>query len=138
AIEQKEKSVAAGLSEQFARLAFEFRIKKHRRLDGVPIMNVMRRNLEIPHEFSRVRIQRNDAARVEIVARSRFAGQDRVGISNSPIKKIQRWVVGASHPSHSATEEDRIGVFRPSFGTGLTGLWLGVPSPLNRAGFGIN
>src|SRR5262245_24574208 len=115
AVEQEEKSITAGLPEQLPRLALEFSIKEHRCLHCVPVVNVMGRDLVIPNEFSSVWIERNDAASVEIVSGARFARQNGIGISNSPVKKIQRRIISARHPRHAAAEENCIAILRPSF-----------------------
>src|SRR2546430_2339395 len=88
AIKQEIKSVAAGLREEFARFAFEFGVEENGRLHGVPIVNIVRRRLEMPDEFAGVGIERDDGAGVEIVAGTAFTGEDRVGIAGAPVEKI--------------------------------------------------
>ena len=66
AVEDKEVAVARSLHEHLARLAVEVGVDKYRRFDCVPIMRVVRRDRKAPDEFSRVGIERDDAAGVEI------------------------------------------------------------------------
>src|SRR5882724_3402312 len=138
AIEQEIKSVAAGLREEFARLAFEFGVEKNGRLHGIPIVNVVRRRLEMPDEFAGVGIERDDGAGVKIVAGAAFTCEDGIGISSAPVEKIQIGIVGAGHPSHAAAVSYGVGIFRPSFGAGFAGFWRGEPLPLFRASFWID
>src|SRR5260221_5299922 len=88
AIEQEIKTVAAGLREKFARFAFELGVEKNGRLHGVPIVNVVRRRLEMPDEFAGVGIERDDGAGVKIVAGAAFACEDGIRISSAPVEKI--------------------------------------------------
>ena len=60
AIEQEEKTVAAGLRQKFFLLAVELRIEQDRRFHGVPIMHIVRGRLKIPGQFSGVGIERDD------------------------------------------------------------------------------
>jgi hypothetical protein len=89
AIEEKVKSVAAGLREELARFAIEFGVEQNGSLDGVPVMDVMWRGLEIPGEFSGVWIQRDDGAGVEIIAGSGVACEDRIGIAGAPVERLR-------------------------------------------------
>src|SRR5262249_1887353 len=68
AIEDEEVSVAAGLSDELTLLAFEFGVEKDGRLDGVPVVRVVRRGLEIPGKFAGVDVQGDDRFGVEIGA----------------------------------------------------------------------
>src|SRR5882724_12260334 len=138
AVKQEIKSVAAGLREEFARLALEFGVEKNGRLHGVPIVNVMRRRLEMPDEFAGVGIERDDGAGVKIVAGAAFTGEDGIGISSAPVEKIQIGIVGAGHPRHAAAVSYGVGIFRPSFGARFAGFWRGEPLPLFRASFWID
>src|SRR5580704_7423879 len=60
AIEHEKVTVARGLRQKLPRLAFDVSIKKDRRLGIVPVVRIMGRSLEIPNQFARVRIERND------------------------------------------------------------------------------
>ena len=75
AVQDKEVAVARGLHQHLARLAVEAAIHQHRDLGRIPIVRVVRRNLESPGELPGIRIQRDDAARPRIVAGARRAIQ---------------------------------------------------------------
>ena len=91
AVEHVEECVAIGVQHQCRILPWNLASDQHRRFGGVPIVRVVRRELEIPLQLSRLRIERQDAARVKIVARAhgtvvvgrRIAGgpEQRVGIA---------------------------------------------------------
>ena len=51
---------AQALADGKAEVAVDFTVDQNRRLLSIPIVNVVRRNLVIPDEFSRVRIERDD------------------------------------------------------------------------------
>src|SRR5690349_12593726 len=137
AVEDKEKRIAAGLSEKFARLAFELSVEQNRGFDGVPVVDVVRRRLKSPDELSRVWIEGDDRAGVKIFARPLVANENGIGIAGAPIEEIELGVVGSRHPSHAAAVEESVGIFRPSFGAGLAGIGFGVPAPLDGSGFRI-
>ena len=77
-------------------------IHQHRDLGRIPVVGVVRRNLESPGEFARIRIQRDDAAGPGIVAGARRAVQHRRRISGADEHQIQLRIVGAGIPHLSA------------------------------------
>src|SRR5579883_3515512 len=60
AIEHKKESVAAGLCQQFTGLATKGSVEEHRRLDGIPIVDIMRGGLKVPDELAGIRIERHN------------------------------------------------------------------------------
>src|SRR5260370_380392 len=137
AIQQKEKTIAAGLGEQLTGLAVEIGVEEHGGLHGVPVVHVVRRRLKIQSEFASVGIESHDGASIKIVAGAARTGEHRVGIASAPIEEVERRVVRSSHPGHAATVEDGVAVFRPGFRAGLSRVWSGVPAPLDFSGLGI-
>src|SRR5947208_15350803 len=89
AVEDKEKRIAAGLSEKLAWLALELGVEQNGSFDGVPVVHVVRRGLKGPDELSGVRIEGDDGAGVEIVAGPLVANENRIGIAGAPIEEIQ-------------------------------------------------
>ena len=136
-IEHEEKTITAGLREKFTRLAIEFAVEQNGCLDGVPVMHVVWRRLEIPYELPRVRIQRHDGTGVKIVAGPLLAREHRIGIARAPIEQVELGVIGAGHPRHAATVQHSVGVLGPRFRTRLAGVRLGVPAPLDGSRFRI-
>src|ERR1700751_501314 len=76
----------------------------------------MRSELEVPFQFSGVRIERNDAIGVEIVARAYGAIEIRRRIAGAPVQRVQIRIVGPGHPSRAATA--LIGFPWPAFRAG--------------------
>src|SRR5882724_9425391 len=70
AVENKEVAVARSLHQHLLGLAVKIRINEDRSLDGIPVMSIVRRRLERPHQLAVVGIQGNDTAGVEVVARA--------------------------------------------------------------------
>src|SRR5690348_877288 len=103
AVEDKEKRIAAGLSQKLTRLAFELGVEQNGRLHGVPVVDIVRRRLKSPDEFPRVRIEGDDRAGVKIVAGTLVANENGIGVARAPIEEIELRVVGSRHPSHAAT-----------------------------------
>src|SRR5260370_31506419 len=137
AIQEKEKPIAAGLREKLARLTLELGVKQYRRLDRIPVMDIVGRGLKIPGELPRVRVQSHYRTDIEIVTRPPLADHHRIGIAGTPINQIKLRVVGAGHPRHASTVEKGVRVFGPRFGARLTRIWLGVPTPLDDSGLCI-
>ena len=68
AVQQEIKSVAARLADQFAFAAFKICVEQNRRLRRIPVMDIMRRGLEVPGQFPRIRVQRNNCAGIKVIA----------------------------------------------------------------------
>src|SRR5439155_12912365 len=64
---------------------------------------IVRRELKVPLEPSRVRIERDDAVRIEIVARPLIRVPVRTGIADSPIHQIQIGIVRSGQPDRRTT-----------------------------------
>ena len=67
-IEDVEKAVAVRLYQQHAALALPACIDDHRRLGGIPVPQVVRRELVIPLQPASRWIEREDAVGVKVVA----------------------------------------------------------------------
>src|SRR6185436_11491455 len=68
AVEHIEKTIAIGLQQKLARLALPLGIDEHGRLLRVPVVNIVRRELEIPPELSCLRLQRKDRIAIQVVS----------------------------------------------------------------------
>ena len=92
----------------------------------------------IPDELAGIGIEGDDGGGVEIAAGPALSGEDGVGVAGAPVEEIEFGVVSAGHPRHAAAvlHGCRVG---PAIGVGLRSLarGVGVPVPLNVAGFGI-
>ena len=59
AIQHIEERIAIRLHNQFAIASFPFEIEQHGRFRGIPIVQVVRRELKMPLELAGIRIKRN-------------------------------------------------------------------------------
>ena len=71
-------------------------------MGGVPIVRVVRRELEIPAQFAGLDVESNEGASIEIVARTNVAIPVRTGIADAPVHQLQFGIVGARNPSGAA------------------------------------
>ena len=127
AIEHVEKSVAVRPEHRLGRRAAPVEIGQHGDLDGVVVVGVVRRELEVPLQLSGIRIERHDAVGVEIVARPQIRVPVRTGIPDAPERQVRRRIVGRRHPQRSAAGLPRVAF--PGFVAGLAGPGNRVEAP---------
>ena len=77
AIEHVEEAVAVGLHQQLARLPLPVDVDERRRFLRVVVPDIVRRELEVPLQLSRLRIEREDRIGVEVVAEAIVADRGR-------------------------------------------------------------
>src|ERR1700722_893054 len=70
AVKDEEVAIARRLHEHLARLSMEVRVNKHRSFHCIPVVRIVRRCHESPHQLARIRIDRDNAARVFVVPRT--------------------------------------------------------------------
>ncbi len=102
------------MRQKLALLAFELGVEENRGFDGIPVVDIVWRRLEIPDELSGIGVQRHNRAGVQIVAGAAFAGEHGIGVAGAPVKQIESGVVGSGHPGHAAAVKNRVAVFGPS------------------------
>jgi len=106
----------------------ERRIHQDRRLHGVPIMQVMRCELEMPAQFAGLQVDRQNAISVEIVAFTDVAVRIGKWIAGGPVQQSVLRIIGAGQPSGSATQIERGGI-APCFRTRLSRARNGPEAP---------
>ena len=89
AVEDIEDAVAIGPHHDFARLALPVDVGQHRDLCGVVVEFIVRRELVMPLQLSRVGIQRDDGAGIEIVAWPRISVPVGPGVPGAPVNEIE-------------------------------------------------
>ena len=100
-------------------------------------MCVVRRSLEVPRHLSRVGIERDERARVEVVALSALGREYRIRITCRHVQEVQLGIVGRRQPRHPSAMRHRVFV-RPCLGAGVAHLLRRrIPSPLALTGFGL-
>ena len=114
AIQRVHDAVAIGPQHHLARTALPLDIGQHRNLRGVPVHVVVRRELVIPLELSRVRVERHHRAGVQIVARAPVRIMRLARIPDPPERQVRVRIVGAHVPHRAAAGLPAI-VRRPGF-----------------------
>ena len=102
AIEDVEEPVAAGLNEKLSRPSFPRRVDEHGRLLRVPVPHVVRRELKVPFQAAASRVERDDGARIQIVAEPLVAVVVGTWIAGRPVHQAERGIVDARHPRRAA------------------------------------
>src|SRR4029077_12977352 len=69
-----------------------------------------RRELIVPLQFSRVRVERDDRIGVEVVAGPLLAVVIRADVADAPVRQIQLRSGGAGQPNRSAAVFPRVGI----------------------------
>ena len=98
-----KESAAIGLQQQLALPACKARIDQDQRFGGVPIVQIVRSELKMPAQFSRLSVERHHAIGVEIVAAALVAVGVREGIAGGPVQQSRFGIVGASQPGCRAS-----------------------------------
>src|SRR5580698_2182546 len=127
AVEHEEVSVTRGLHQHLPRLPAEFPIDQPRDLYSIPVVSIVWRSLKGPHQLTRVGIERDYRAGVEIVTGPGRTVQNRGGIARTPVNQIEIGIVCPGHPGHAAG-----GLIRSSRGRRT------VPLPLRFSGLWID
>src|SRR6185437_10577303 len=102
AVQHIQKAIAIGLYQQLARLALPGRIDQNRNLRGIVVVQIMRGELEVPHQLAVVWIERQHGVAVEVVTIAFTAVTARSGISGGPVQQVQRRIVGSREPCRHA------------------------------------
>src|SRR5260370_42029152 len=87
----------------------------------------MRSKLKVPLQLADLRVQRDDAVGIEIVAPARVAIVVFARVAGWPVNRIQLWIVGARKPCHRTSVFNALPL--PRFRTRLAGPWHGPESP---------
>ena len=115
-IQDVEESIAIALHQQFSGPAPEHFVDQQQRLLRVPVVGVVRRELEVPLEHSRLRCQRHHRVRVEVVSSPPLAIQVGTGVARRPVEQIQLGVIAARQPGRPTPSSQDVRVapgFRP-------------------------
>ena len=108
AIEHVEMPVAIGVHQQLARFAVKAPVDQHHVLVRVPVVRVVRRELEVPPALARRRIERDHGAGEQVVALAYRAVVERTRVADRPIQQIQLRVVRTGQPGRATAELPRI------------------------------
>src|SRR5579863_7436028 len=103
------------------------RIQQDRDLCGIVIVQIVWSELEMPLKLTGIRIQREHAVAVQIVALALAAEVTRRRISRRPIQEIQFRIIGTCDPG--GRTPGLPGISTPRFMAWLTGSWHCIKSP---------
>ena len=123
------------MHEQLALAALEGGVHQQHGLGGVPIVQVVRRELKVPELLSGFQIERQNAVGEEVVAQAFAAIGIRVRVADSPVEHLALGIVAAREPRGAAAEFDRAAA--PGFPSGFA-LARNCPvAPRELAGGGL-
>src|SRR5262249_24032518 len=114
-IEHIQKAVAIRLQQQLSRAPAIGRIGEHEWLRSIPIVQVMRSELIIPAQLSGLRLERQNAVRIEVGPFALIAVSGRIRIADRPKPRIGFGVVRASEPGLAASGWKRLALPRLRF-----------------------
>ena len=135
AVEHVEERVAVREEHQLALLAAERRVGQHRDLRRIPVVDVVRRELEVPLQLAGVGVEGHHRVGVEVVALPHRAVVVRAGVAGAPVQEVQLRVVGAGHPGRRPAGAP--GVAGPGAVVGMVRPRRGVKAPLARAALDV-
>ncbi len=133
AIEHVEQAVAIGGHDHLGRSLLQRNRREHRHLRRIPIVQIVRRELIVPAQLARVDVERDERARVQVVALAILSVVRGIRIARAIEHEIQIGVVAPRHP-HTATALGHRFSRRPRFAAGLSRRRHGVETPLAVAG----
>lgn len=97
-VQDIEEAVAIGGHNEFARPPPESCIDKDGRLRGVVVVQIVRAELEVPFELSRIWIQRQQGTGIKVVAGAHAGVVIGRGIAGAPVEDIEIGIVGTRDP----------------------------------------
>ena len=128
AIEHVEEAVAIGLQQQFARRSLERGINQQQRLLRIPVPQIVRRELKVPAKLARLRVERDNRVRIQVVSLTAAAIGVRVRVSSRPEERPRLRIVAAWQPRRTAALLE-IGISLPRFRARLSTLGHGPETP---------
>src|SRR5262249_48086110 len=97
-VQDIKKSVSIGLQQKFAWLSAPLCIDEDRWLLRIPIVNVVRSELEMPSELSGFGFERKNGIAVQVVALPLVPVVVETGIARRPVQEVELRIVGPRHP----------------------------------------
>ena len=116
-IDHIKHSAAVRPQHDLAGAALPIDVGEDWNLGRIPIELVMRRELVIPLELARIRVESDHRAAIEIVTEPGIAIPVGTGVAGSPVRQVQIGVIGTGHPNGGAAVHP--GITAPGFMTGL-------------------
>src|SRR5262249_44709465 len=102
AVEQVVKAIPGGPCQQLPRPVLIGSVQQDGELGSVPIVRVVRSELKMPPQLSRVGIEREHGTCVQVIALSKISVVIRPWIACSPEQRVGFGIVGAVIPGRDA------------------------------------
>src|SRR5205085_1356420 len=115
--------------------AADLRVDEHRDLVGVPVVDVVRRELEVPAGLAGVDVDGDERRRVEVVPLARVAVPVRARVAGAPVDQPQRRIVGAGQPRRAAAVHPAVA--GPAFAARFAGRWYRPEAPRQFSGLRV-
>src|SRR5262249_21721787 len=129
-VEHIVEAVAVGIHQQLALLAAPGAIDQNRNLAGVPVVHVVRGELEVPLDLACGRVEGKETARVKIVARPHVPVPLGARFPGSPVEEVHPGVVGAGPPRRAGAGLPAVAAPRVMARLAGSGDRPGTPQPL--------
>src|SRR5581483_72080 len=101
----------------------------------IPVVDVMRRVLEMPLRFARLDVDRHERRGVEVVPDTRVAVPIRTWIAGAPVQQLQLGIVRTGQPRRAAAVDPTVA--GPRFAAWLSGRWDRPEAPQLFAGLRV-
>jgi hypothetical protein len=110
-VQNIKKAVAIGVQQQLSFLAMKSPVDEHQGLVRVPVVKIVRSELEMPDQLTGLGVERQIAVRIKVVAAAIIPIRVGVRVADSPVKHSRFDIVTAGRPRR-ATEWVRAGLPR--------------------------
>ncbi len=132
AVEQVEERVSIGERQDLALAVIEFCVQQDRDLVRVPVMGIVRRELEVPLQGAGFGVERDHGAGIQVVAGPDVAVPVGRRIADRPVEEVELRVERTGQPGRTATGLP--GVILPGLAAGVAGRRNRVEAPDPLAG----
>src|SRR5208283_2005786 len=88
-VENIEKAIPVSLYQQMKNRSVLLYICQHGGFIGVVVIQIVRGELEVPFQLSRIGVERKNAIRIEVVARAGFSHKIRRRIAGCPVQSVE-------------------------------------------------
>ena len=134
-VEGVVEAVAVGPEHRLAGLAVHLDVGEDGNLDGVPVVDVVGGELEVPRHLAGVAVEGEHRVGVEVVAQPHLAAVVGAGVAGAPVDEVQLGVVRAGDPGRRPARPPRVA--QPRAVVGVVGPGNGVGAPLALAALGV-
>src|SRR5262249_30992795 len=102
-IERIEKTVPVCLNYRLDKAAVDIQVYQNGIADGVPIVHIVRSELEMPLQLTGIGIEGHEAAGIKVISGAHIAVHVRSGIACAPVSEVEFGIIGAGDPRGAAS-----------------------------------